>query len=140
MFYFGGCFDSPALKSPPGIFGLGGGYGADYESDTVPSAAEYAAGLVPLLKDKNLKLIFEPGKSVAANAGVLITKVLYLKKSGTKKFVIVDAGMSELIRPPLYDAFHFIWPAEVDKKFVPAGKYENLDIRSDINFYRCLPY
>jgi len=107
---------------------LGGGYGADYESDTVPSAAEYAAGLVPLLKDKNLKLILEPGKSIAANAAILLTRVSYLKKGGAKKFVIVDAGMSELVRPPLYDAFHFIWPAKVDEKFVPSGKSESLEI------------
>jgi diaminopimelate decarboxylase len=107
---------------------LGGGYGADYESDTVPSAEEYAAGLVPLLKDKNLKLILEPGKSIAANAGVLITKVLYLKTSGEKKFVIVDAGMNDLIRPPLYEAFHFIWPANVDEKFLPPQRSVDLQL------------
>jgi len=78
---------------------LGGGYGADYESDTVPSAAEYAAGIVPLLKDKNLKLILEPGKSICANAGIMLTRVLYIKHGGRKKFVIVDAGMKDLIRP-----------------------------------------
>ena len=96
---------------------LGGGYGADYESDTVPSAAEYAAGIAPLLKNKDVKLILEPGKSICANAGVMLTRVLYIKQGGSKKFVITDAGMNDLIRPSLYDAFHFIWPAEVDEKF-----------------------
>ncbi|MCH7557802.1 MAG: diaminopimelate decarboxylase [Planctomycetes bacterium] len=105
---------------------LGGGYGADYESGTVPSAAEYAAGIVPLLKDKNLKLILEPGKSICANAGIMLTRVLYIKQGGRKKFVIVDAGMNDLIRPSLYDAFHFIWPAKVDDKFVPPQREENL--------------
>ncbi|UCC98047.1 MAG: diaminopimelate decarboxylase [Phycisphaerales bacterium] len=101
---------------------LGGGYGADYESDTVPSAAQYAEGIVPLLKDKGLKLILEPGKSVCANAGIMLTQVLYVKRGGNKKFVITDAGMNDLIRPALYDAFHFIWPARVAEKFVPRQR------------------
>ena len=99
---------------------LGGGFGADYESDTVPSAADYASGIVPLLKNKGLKLILEPGKTIAANAGILVATVLYTKQSGSKKFIIVDAGMNDLIRPCLYEAFHFIWPAQVAEKFVPA--------------------
>jgi diaminopimelate decarboxylase len=101
---------------------LGGGYGADYESDSVPSAADYAAGIVPLLKDKNIKLILEPGKSICANAGIMLTRVLYIKRGGSKKFVIVDAGMNDLIRPSLYKAFHFIWPAKVDENFVPQKR------------------
>lgn len=107
---------------------LGGGYGADYESDTVPSAAEYAAGIVPLLKDKNIKLILEPGKSICANAGIMLTRVLYIKHGGRKKFVIVDAGMNDLIRPSLYDAFHFVWPAKVDDKFVPPQREKDLQL------------
>jgi len=107
---------------------LGGGYGADYESDTVPSAAQYAAGIVPLLKNKNLKLILEPGKSICANAGVMLTRVLYTKLGGRKKFVIVDAGMNDLIRPSLYDAFHFIWPVKVDEKFVPRQRNKDLQL------------
>jgi diaminopimelate decarboxylase len=105
---------------------LGGGYGADYESDTVPSAAEYAGGIVPLLKDRELKLILEPGKQIAANAGILVTKVLYIKSGGEKKFVIVDAGMNDLLRPPLYEAFHFIWPVKVERKFVPGQRDSSL--------------
>jgi len=107
---------------------LGGGYGADYESDTVPSAADYGAGIVPLLKNKNLKLILEPGKSICANAGILATQVLYTKQGGSKKFAIVDAGMNDLLRPALYDAFHFIWPVSVDEKFVPAKRVKDLHI------------
>jgi diaminopimelate decarboxylase len=107
---------------------LGGGYGADYESDTVPSAADYAGGIVPLLRDKGLKLILEPGRSIAANAGILLTKVLYLKTGGGKKFVLVDAGMNDLIRPPLYDAFHFIWPAQVEEKLVPHRRDTDLQL------------
>ena len=107
---------------------LGGGYGADYESDSVPTADEYAADIVPLLKDKNLRLILEPGKSICANAGVLLARTVYTKRGGSKKFVIVDAGMNDLIRPSLYQAFHFIWPAKVDDKFVPPRRSENLQI------------
>jgi len=107
---------------------LGGGYGADYESDTVPSAAEYAAGIVPLLKGKDLKLILEPGKSICANAAILLSRVLYTKTGGTKKFIIVDAGMNDLIRPALYDAFHFIWPVQVDERFVPPHRSKTLQM------------
>jgi len=107
---------------------LGGGYGADYETDTVPSAAEYAAGIVPLLKDKNLQLILEPGKSICANAGILLARTIYTKHGGSKKFLIIDAGMNDLIRPSLYQAFHFIWPANVDEKFVPSHREKNLQI------------
>ena len=107
---------------------IGGGYGADYITGTSPTAADYAAAIVPLLKDKNLKLILEPGASIAANTAILVTQVLYLKTSGRKKFVIVDAGMNDLIRPPLYDAFHFIWPVKVDKKFVPERRDKELKL------------
>ena len=108
---------------------LGGGYGADYESASVPTADEYAAGIVPLLKNKDLKLILEPGKSISANAGILITRVLYIKQGGRKKFVVVDAGMNDLIRPPLYNAFHFIWPERVTDEFVPSRRDKELKLK-----------
>jgi diaminopimelate decarboxylase len=108
---------------------MGGGMGADYVTGTAPTAAEYAAVMAPLLKDKNLKLILEPGASIAANAAILVTQVLYLKKGGEKKFVIVDAGMNDLIRPPLYGAFHFIWPAKVDKNLVPLQRQKDWQLQ-----------
>jgi len=107
---------------------IGGGYGADYVTAESPTAADYAAAIVPLLKDKNLKLILEPGASIAANAAILVTQVLYLKTGGEKKFVIVDAAMNDLIRPPLYDAFHFVWPVRVAKDFVPERRDRDLQI------------
>jgi diaminopimelate decarboxylase len=107
---------------------LGGGYGADYETETVPSAEEYAAGIVPLLRGKQLKLILEPGKSICANAGILLTRVLYTKQGGSKRFVIVDAGMNDLIRPSLYGAFHFIWPAQTEPRFVPTVRSQDLHV------------
>jgi diaminopimelate decarboxylase len=107
---------------------IGGGYGADYETGTAPSAADYASAIIPFVKDKNLKLILEPGAAIAANSAILLTKVLYLKSGGEKKFVIVDAGMNDFIRPPLYGAFHFIWPAAVQERFVPAKRQKELKI------------
>ncbi len=104
---------------------LGGGYGADYESDTVPSAAEYAKGIVPLLKEMDVKLILEPGKSICANAGIMVTKTLYTKQGGSKKFVITDAGMNDLLRPALYEAFHFMWPVDAGG-FVPDRRAADL--------------
>jgi diaminopimelate decarboxylase len=107
---------------------IGGGYGADYVTAESPTAADYAAAIVPLLKGRNLKVILEPGASIAANAAILITQVLYLKSSGSKKFVIVDAAMNDLIRPLLYGAFHFIWPVKTAKKFVPQRRDKDLQL------------
>jgi diaminopimelate decarboxylase len=107
----------------------GGGYGADYVTAQSPTAEDYAAAIVPMLKGKGLKLILEPGASIAANAGLLLTRVLYCKTGGSKKFVIVDAGMNDLIRPPLYNAFHFIWPAAVEERFSYIKRTEKLDIK-----------
>lgn len=107
---------------------IGGGYGADYITGTAPSAADYASAIVPLLKGKCLKLILEPGATIAANAAILVTRTLYIKTGGSKKFVIVDAAMNDLLRPPLYGAFHFIWPVRVDKKLVPPQRDENLQL------------
>jgi diaminopimelate decarboxylase len=107
---------------------LGGGYGADYETGTVPTAADYAAGIVPLLKAANLKLILEPGKSIIANAAIMLTRVVFKKTGGEKTFVIVDAGMNDLIRPCLYEAFHFIWPTEVDEKLQPEKRVQGLTL------------
>jgi len=107
---------------------MGGGYGADYTTAAAPTAADYAAAIVPLLAGKNLKLILEPGASIAANTAILATQVLYLKSSGSKKFVIVDAAMNDLIRPPLYGAFHFIWPTKIDKKFTPTRRDRDLQL------------
>ncbi len=107
---------------------IGGGYGADYVTGTAPTAADYAASIVPLLSGKNLRLILEPGASIAANAAILLTRVLYLKKGGEKKFVIVDAGMNDLIRPPLYGAFHFIWPSKVGEELTPIQRDKDLKL------------
>lgn len=95
---------------PVDTLDLGGGFGAHYAGSEAPPAAEYARTIVPLLEGRGLKIILEPGRSIAANAGIILTRVLHVKQSGAKRFVIVDAAMTELVRPALYGAYHFIWP------------------------------
>ena len=111
---------------------IGGGFAADYETDKSPRAADYAAAIVPLLRDRvkqGLKIILEPGRTISANAGLLLTRVLYVKEGAdSKKFIICDAGMNTLIRPSLYSAFHFAWPAQVEPRFEPPRRGESLDI------------
>lgn len=89
---------------------IGGGLGIPYNDETPPHPKDLAKAIVPLLKNHGFTLIMEPGRSIVGNAGILITKVLYLKEHPKKKFVIVDAGMNDLIRPSLYDAYHQILP------------------------------
>jgi diaminopimelate decarboxylase len=82
--------------------------------DQALPVTEHARALVPLLKDKPYRIAFEPGRYIAGNAGILLTRVLYRKTGGEKKFVIVDAGMNDLIRPTLYESYHHIWPVKPD--------------------------
>lgn len=89
---------------------IGGGLGIAYDDEVPPHPKDLAKAIIPLLKPYNFTLIIEPGRAIAGNAGILITKVLYLKKYHKKEFVIVDAGMNDLLRPSLYNAFHRILP------------------------------
>lgn len=91
---------------------IGGGLGISYEGQPVPSAAEYAAAVLPIVASSGLTLILEPGRSLVGPAGVLLSRVIDIKpQAGGKYFVILDAGMTELIRPMLYNAYHRIEPA-----------------------------
>ena len=83
-------------------------------------ASEYARRIVPLLEGVGLEVLLEPGRSIAANAGIILTRVLYTKASGDRQFVIVDASMTELIRPALYGSFHFVWPVTPLDGLLPA--------------------
>lgn len=89
---------------------MGGGLGVRYQQENLPSPQEYVAALSSRLKNKKLKLLLEPGRAIVANAGILVTKVLYLKTNDTKNFAIVDAGMNDLLRPALYQAYQDIKP------------------------------
>jgi diaminopimelate decarboxylase len=91
---------------------LGGGVGICYRDETPPEIALYAAKLKERLKGRNFKLLLEPGRALVGNAGVLLTRVEYLKHGEAKNFAIVDAAMNDLMRPALYDAWHDILPVE----------------------------
>jgi diaminopimelate decarboxylase len=89
---------------------LGGGLGIRYDDETPPVIADYAKALLAVLQDRSEKLIVEPGRVLVGNAGVLLTRIEYLKHGEEKNFAIVDAAMNDLMRPALYDAFHAIRP------------------------------
>lgn len=89
---------------------IGGGLGIPYHNEHPPQPGELSKAILPLLKGNNFNLILEPGRSIAGNAGIFVTKVLYQKKHPEKEFVIVDGGMNDLLRPSLYNAFHTVLP------------------------------
>ena len=93
------------------------------EGEYVPSLSEFVGAVLPILDQTGLKIIFEPGRAIVANACALIAKVLYTKSNSLKKFVITDTGMTELIRPPLYEAYHQVAPLELKQ-----GPKEKVDI------------
>ena len=120
------------------FFSIGGGLGIVYQPALASGAAawwkssaakniltpqKYAARLVPLLKPLGLKILLEPGRFISGNAGILVTRVEYVKRTGKKNFVIVDAAMNDLIRPAFYDAYHEI---------VPLSKKGGMKISSDV--------
>jgi diaminopimelate decarboxylase len=89
---------------------MGGGLGITYADETPPSLSEYARVISAGLDDPDLQLILEPGRVLVGNAGILVTRVLYRKSGGIKDFIVVDAGMNDLLRPTLYHAYHAIEP------------------------------
>ena len=101
---------------------LGGGLGIRYDDETPPSIAEYAQALLAVLQGRSEKIIVEPGRVLVGNAGVLLTRIEYLKHGEEKNFAIVDAAMNDLMRPALYEAYHAILP--VLKKPVGSLSYD----------------
>jgi len=89
---------------------IGGGLGIVYNHETPQTAQNFAKKVSGLLKKTGLKIIMEPGRFIIGNSGILVTKVLYIKRTPKKKFIIVDAGMNDLIRPALYEAYHQVLP------------------------------
>lgn len=96
------------------VLDLGGGWPVGYrDSEAPPPIDEYARRLVPLLSprvERGLRIVLEPGRSILADAGLLMTRIQHIKEGRSRRFVICDAGMQTLLRPSLYRAFHFIWP------------------------------
>jgi diaminopimelate decarboxylase len=95
---------------------IGGGLGIIYDQEVPQTAQIYANEIIPLLKKTGLKIIMEPGRFIVGNAGILVVKALYIKHTPKKKFIIVDGGMNDLIRPALYSAYHNIWPLDKNSK------------------------
>jgi len=89
---------------------VGGGFGVSYGEEASVSPADFAAALVPLLQSAALRVVVEPGRYISGPAGVLLTRVLYVKEMGGKTYVIADAGMNDLLRPSHYSSYHRILP------------------------------
>jgi diaminopimelate decarboxylase len=104
---------------------VGGGLGIRYREEAPPTHREYATVLLPALRELGVTVLLEPGRSIVGNAGLLLTRVLYRKDTGEKKFVIIDAAMNDLIRPPLYDSYHEIRPVNEARL---GGPMEKVDV------------
>ncbi|HLD69379.1 MAG TPA: diaminopimelate decarboxylase, partial [Candidatus Omnitrophota bacterium] len=103
---------------------IGGGMGIIYKDEKPQTAQEYANSILPLLQKTTLKIIMEPGRFIVGNAGIFVTKVLYIKDNGFKTFLIVDGAMNDLIRPSLYQAYHEIVPLKKND----AAALEKFDV------------
>lgn len=103
---------------------IGGGLGIIYAREKPQTAKEFSRKVLPILKNTGLKVILEPGRFIAGNAGILVSRVLYLKKTPLKNFVIMDAGMNDLLRPSLYGAYHEILPLKRTTPACPAGRHD----------------
>ncbi len=113
------------------VLDLGGGWPMNYSDGESPDIEDFAEVLVPLLETRaknGLQIVLEPGRSIMANAGVLLTRVHHVKEGRRKRFVICDAGMHTLIRPAFYRAFHFVWPVRVEAGHVPPSAMEDLEL------------
>src|SRR5262249_30735404 len=107
-------------------FDVGGGLGIRYRDEAPEGPADLAAHVLPAVRELGLTFVCEPGRFIVGNAGVLLTRALYRKRNGTKKFVVVDAAMNDLIRPSLYDAYHEIRPVREPRK--ANGEPEVVDV------------
>ena len=103
---------------------VGGGLGIRHREETPPTHREYAMALLPALRELGVTVLLEPGRSIVGNAGVLLTRVLYRKDTGNKKFVVIDAAMNDLIRPPLYDSYHEVRPVSEARLGSPTEKVD----------------
>ncbi len=91
---------------------LGGGFGLEYRGGETPSYDEFAQAIVGPVQEAGCRLALEPGRCIVGNAGVLISRVIYVKREGGKRFIIQDGAMNDLVRPAMYDSFHAVWPVK----------------------------
>ncbi len=97
---------------PIGVLNMGGGFGIHYRKQEAQPASAFAEVIVPAVQQARCRLVLEPGRFIVGNAGILLSRVIFTKETGGKRYLIQDAAMNDLIRPTLYDSFHRIWPAE----------------------------
>jgi diaminopimelate decarboxylase len=102
---------------------IGGGLGIPYQEQP-PSPLEYTAAILKPLRPLGVKIIAEPGRVIVGNAGILVTRVLYIKETDVKRFIVIDGAMNDLIRPVLYEAYHDIWPVHK----VEGGRIVTADV------------
>ena len=102
---------------------VGGGLGITYKDETPPTPAEYAEALTGLLEGREIEVLMEPGRAIVGNAGVLLTKVEYLKPTEDRHFAIIDAAMNDLLRPALYQSWQDIVPVQRDRT-EPVEQYD----------------
>jgi diaminopimelate decarboxylase len=102
---------------------IGGGLGITYRSEEPPTPSELVQSICKIVRDESVEILVEPGRSIVGNAGILLTKVLYLKNNNGKHFAIVDAAMNDMIRPVLYDAWHDIQPVRQAASGAPVENY-----------------
>jgi diaminopimelate decarboxylase len=113
------------LGHPIAWYNMGGGFGINYKGGEARPVEEFARVIVPGIKATGCRLALEPGRVIVGNAGILVSRVLYTKQSGEKRFLIQDAAMNDLIRPALYESFHRIWPVAVPEGFpAPPDNFE----------------
>jgi diaminopimelate decarboxylase len=101
------------LGHPIEWYNMEGGYGINYRGSEARPVGDFAQVIVPRITASHCRLAIEPGRVMVGNAGILVSRVLYTKQSGEKRFLIQDAAMNDLIRPALYESFHRIWPVTV---------------------------
>jgi diaminopimelate decarboxylase len=104
--------DGVALK----YLDFGGGLGISYTTEEPPSPETYGAAVAAATRDLGLTIVLEPGRVIVGNAGILLSRVILKKNQGQKKFLVMDAGMNDLIRPSLYGSHHQLWPVDEQSK------------------------
>ena len=110
---------------PIRVLNMGGGFGIHYRKQEAQPASAFAEAILPAVRATGCRLVLEPGRFIVGNAGMLLGRVLYLKETGGKRYIIQDAAMNDLIRPTLYDSFHRIWPTSpVEGVPCPPADYE----------------
>ncbi|MEP9411021.1 MAG: diaminopimelate decarboxylase [Candidatus Brocadia sp.] len=114
---------------------IGGGYCISYTGEKVIRPKDYAVKILPLVKEMQCNLILEPGRFIVGNSGILVARVIYTKETvHGKKFVVCDAGMNDLIRPALYDAFHRIWPVNTSIKMPEVENPDKSQSKTGMDF------